>query len=164
MSIKVIFLDIDGVVNSYNTKERAPSRVVGVEQCLIARIKEIVDATGAKLVLSSTWREGWFYEDSRDPRDWHYLRDEFAKQGLYFIDHTPLERSRHRGTEIKMWLESVEYDIDSYVIIDDEMYDIWEMHEGHMVKTSFNDGIQPGAVKMAIDILAKEDNPYGDVL
>ena len=63
-----------------------------------------------------------------------------------------------------MWLESVEYDIDSYVIIDDEMYDIWEMHEGHMVKTSYGYGIQPGAVKMAIDILAKEDNPYGDVL
>lgn len=44
------------------------------------------------------------------------------------------------------------------------MFDIWELHEGHMVQTSFNDGIKPGAVKMAIDILAKEDNPYGDVL
>ena len=158
--MKVIFLDIDGVVNSYDTKERAPSKVVGVEQCLIARIKEIVDATGAELVLSSTWREDWFYEDTRDPKDWVYLRDEFAKQGLYFLDRTPLERTRHRGTEIKMWLESVEYDVESYVIIDDEMYDIWELHEGHMVKTSFVDGIQPGAVEMAIKILSKKHNIY----
>ena len=145
----------DGVVNSYDTKERAPSKVVGVEQRLIARIKEIVDATGAQLVLSSTWREDWFYEDTRDPKDWIYLRDEFAKQGLSFIDHTHLERTRHRGTEIKMWLEGAKgkYEVESYVVIDDEMYDIWELHEGHMVKTSYADGIQPGAVEMAIKIL-----------
>lgn len=162
--MKIIFLDIDGVVNCISTKERAPSHVVGVEQDKIALIKQIVDATGAKLVLSSTWREDWFYSDSRNPQDWDYLRLEFAKQGLYFIDHTPLERTRHRGTEIKMWLESTGYDVESYVIIDDEMYDIWEMHKGHMVKTSYDYGIQSGAVKMAIDILAKEDNPYGEML
>ena len=33
-----------------------------------------------------------------------------------------------------------------------------------MVQTSFDHGIKAGAVKMAIDILAKEDNSYGDVL
>jgi hypothetical protein len=44
------------------------------------------------------------------------------------------------------------------------MWDIWDLHEGHMVQTSFDHGIKPGAVKMAIDILAKEGNPYGDML
>ena len=66
--------------------------------------------------------------------------------------------------QIKEWLENTGYDVSSYVIIDDEMFDIKDLHEGHMVQTSFNDGINPGAVKMAIEILAKEDNPYGDVL
>ena len=33
-----------------------------------------------------------------------------------------------------------------------------------MVQTSFDSGIKPGAVKMAIDILAKEDNSYGDAM
>ena len=44
------------------------------------------------------------------------------------------------------------------------MFDIKELHAGHMVQTSFNDGIQPGAVNVAIEILAKEDNPYGDAV
>ena len=158
--MKVIFLDIDGVVNCYDTKERAPSKVIGVEQRLITHIKEIVDATGAKLVLSSTWRKDWAF-DLLDGIDWRYLRDEFAKQDLHFMDYTPSRRDSHRGEEIKEWLESTGYEVDSYVVIDDDIFDILDLHEGHVVQTSYETGIKPGAVKMAIEILAKEDNPYG---
>lgn len=161
--MKIIFLDIDYVVNCMSTKERAPSGVIGVEQRLIAYIKEIVDATGAKIVLSSTWRKDWAF-NLLNGKDWDYLREEFAKQNLYFFDYTPIHSDSHRGREIKEWLESTDYNVRSYVIIDDEMFDIKDLHEGHMVQTSFNDGINPYAVKMAIEILAKEDNPYGDVL
>ena len=161
--MKIIFLDIDYVVNCMSTKERAPSGVVGVEQRLIAYIKEIVDATGAKIVLSSTWRKDWAF-NLLNGKDWDYLREEFAKQNLYFFDYTPIRSDSHRGREIKEWLESTDYNVRSYVIIDDEIFDIKDLHEGHMVQTSFNDGINPYAVKMAIEILAKEDNPYGDVL
>ena len=153
----------DGVVNCLGTKERAPSKVVGVEQRLIAYIKEIVDATGAKIVLSSTWRKDWAF-DLLNGKDWDYLSKEFAKQDLYFLDYTPIRRDSNRGEEIKEWLESTGYDVYSYVIIDDDMFDIRNLHEGHMVQTSFNEGIKPGAVKMAIEILAKEDNPYGDAV
>ena len=153
----------DGVVNCWGTKERAPSKVIGVEQRLIAYIKEIVDATGAKIVLSSTWRKDWAF-DLLNGKDWDYLREEFAKQDLYFFDYTPIRRDSNRGEEIKEWLESTGYDVYSYVIIDDDMFDIRDLHEGHMVQTSFNEGIKPGVVKMAIEILAKEDNPYGDAM
>lgn len=157
--MKIIFLDIDGVVNCISTKVRAPSKVVGVEQRLISRIKQIVEATGAKLVLSSTWRQDWFYEHMGG-NDWPYLRDEFAKQNLYFIDHTPLHKDRNRGREIQDWLENTSYDVTSYVIIDDEMYDIRDLHKGHMVKTSYGYGIEPKAVDLAIEILRKEHNSY----
>lgn len=94
--------------------------------------------------------------------DISYLRDEFAKQDLYFLDYTPSRRDSHRGEEIKEWLESTGYDVKSYVVIDDEMYDIWELHDGHTVQTSFDSGIKPGAVKMAIEILSKQHNAYND--
>ena len=161
--MKIIFLDIDYVVNCMSTKERAPSGVIGVERRLIAYIKEIVDATGAKIVLSSTWRKDWAF-NLLNGKDWDYLREEFAKQDLYFLDYTPIRRDSNRGEEIKEWLENTGYDVYSYVIIDDDMFDIRDLHEGHMVQTSFNEGIKPGAVKMAIEILAKEDNPYGDAV
>lgn len=45
--------------------------------------------------------------------------------------------------------------------MDGKIYTIIEKDE--MVQTSFNDGIKPGAIKMAIDILTKEDNPYGEM-
>ena len=153
----------DGVVNCWGTRERAPSKVIGVEQRLISYIKEIVDATGAKIVLSSTWRKDWAF-NLLNGKDWNYLREEFAKQDLYFFDYTPIHRDSHRGREIKEWLKNTGYDVSSYVIIDDEMFDVQDLHEGHMVQTSFNDGINPSTVKMAIKILAKEDNPYGNVL
>ena len=114
--MKVIFLDIDGVVNCWGTKERAPTKVIGVEQRLIAHIKEIVDATDAKIVLSSTWRKDWAF-GLHDSVDWDYLREEFAKQDLHFLDYTPSRRDSHRGEEIKEWLESTGYDVESYVII-----------------------------------------------
>ena len=161
--MKIIFLDVDYVVNCRSTKERAPSGVIGVEQRLISHIKEIIDATSAKIVLSSTWRKDWVF-DLLNGKDWNYLREEFAKQDLYFFDYTPIRSDSHRGKEIKEWLENTGYDVSSYVIIDDEMFDIKDLHKGHMVQTSFNDGIQPGAVKVAIEILAKEDNPYGDAV
>lgn len=161
--MKIIFLDIDGVVNCFDTKERI-NGIIGVEQSKIELIKQIVDATGAKIVLSSTWRLGWFYENQPghegDTKEWYYLRDKFAEQGLYFLDYTPLHKNRHRGIEIQQWIDSVsdDWDIDSYVVIDDNMYEIREMHKGHMVKTSYADGITPGAVKMAIQILNKENS------
>ena len=157
--MKIIFLDIDGVVNSLSTKERAPSHVIGVEQSKIALVKQIVDATGAELVLSSTWREDWFYEHERAHYDdWCYLRDEFAKQGLHFIDYTPLRKDRHRGTEIKEWLEATEHKVTSYVVIDDCMYDIQELHEGHTVKTFFDDGLMLHDVEEAIKVLNQKDD------
>lgn len=159
--MKIIFLDIDGVVNRRDTKERAPSKVIGVEQSLIVYIKEIVDATGAKLVLSSTWRKDWAF-NLMDGKDWFYLRDEFAKQDLHFLDYTPSHKDSNRGREIKEWLESTDYDITSYVIIDDEIFDIRDLHKGHMVKTSFNDGITKRGVDMAIEILSKQHNLYND--
>lgn len=158
--MKIVFLDIDGVVNCSDTKERIHG-LIGVEQEKIALVKQIVEATGAKLVLSSTWRMDWFYENQpgheTGTEEWHYLRDEFAKQGLYFLDHTPLDKSRHRGTEIQKWLDDVEWDVETYCVIDDNMYDIRDMHKGHLVQTSYGYGLQPGGVKIAIDILNKEN-------
>lgn len=55
MTLAIIFLDMDGVMNSaesckiYGTYERLSPRS-------IAALQHIIDTTGAKLVISSTWR------------------------------------------------------------------------------------------------------------
>ena len=56
--MKLIFLDIDGVLNyeGYGRLTRSGTRFV--DPVLIKRLKKIIDCTGAKVVLSSTWRRG----------------------------------------------------------------------------------------------------------
>ena len=60
--MKVIFLDIDGVLNSLDCKEKIEGYLF-VEDKKIALLKELIDATGAKIVLSSTWRRGWYCKE-----------------------------------------------------------------------------------------------------
>jgi hypothetical protein len=53
--MKAIFLDIDGVLNCDATPNPRKLPYI-VDEHLLARFRELVDATQAKVILSSTWR------------------------------------------------------------------------------------------------------------
>jgi HAD domain in Swiss Army Knife RNA repair proteins len=53
--MKVIFLDIDGVLNCDHTPNPRKFPYV-VDKKLLARFKKLLSRTGAKVVLSSSWR------------------------------------------------------------------------------------------------------------
>ena len=53
--MKVIFLDIDGVLNCKKTPNPRKFPYV-VDKRLLVRFKRLLEKTGAKVVLSSTWR------------------------------------------------------------------------------------------------------------
>ena len=58
--MKVIFLDVDGVLNSQQLFEKCEDdQLISVDEDNIKNLKTIVDATGAKIVLSSSWRYVW---------------------------------------------------------------------------------------------------------
>ena len=57
--MKVIFLDVDGVLNAAYTRERAPSGTIGLNPQMVRQLKRIVDATGAVAVLVSSWKKDW---------------------------------------------------------------------------------------------------------
>ena len=157
--MKIIFLDIDGVVNCISTKERF-NGLIGVEQEKITLVKQIVEATDAKIVLSSTWRLDWLWFNEGKPvnlNSFNYLKKEFAKQGLEFFDVTPSHKDSWRAREIQEWLDTTTEKIDGYVVIDDDTYDIAKEHRGHLLTTSWRHGLKPNAVKIAIDILNKKD-------
>ena len=51
--MKVIFLDVDGVLNSQQLFEKCEDdQLISVDEDNIKNLKTIVDATGAKIVLS----------------------------------------------------------------------------------------------------------------
>src|ERR1041385_4514174 len=52
----VLFLDVDGVLNGWHTKEKCCG-YTGVEQEKCERIRRIIRETDAAIVLASTWRK-----------------------------------------------------------------------------------------------------------
>lgn len=97
--VKILFLDIDGVVNSVVTAQRHRG-VIGIDPYMAILVDRIVQATGCKIVLSSTWR---LFENSRE---------EVRQQVGEFIACTPSmplmggAEMCERGKEIKAWLEA----------------------------------------------------------
>ena len=60
---KYIFLDIDGVLNSEEMLNHKPfpkcRGMMGIEKSKVKRLKQIVEATGAEIVLTSSWKKSF---------------------------------------------------------------------------------------------------------
>ena len=154
--MKVIFLDIDGVLNSraYDRK-RNWNEQTDIDETRLPFVKKIVDETGAKIVLSSTWREHWNKAYEKCDKDGVYINKTFAKFGLEIYDKTPnigLYAERH--DEVKTWLDNAQEVIESFVIIDDYRYG-WKEFADNFVKTNPNLGLglEEKHVQKAIEIL-----------
>jgi hypothetical protein len=103
---KVVFLDIDGVLNSRNTKNPRGFPYV-VDSSLVTKLKSILRLTQAEVVLTSTWRY--------DPAG--LFSAEFY--GIPFIDVTPDLPHRPRRNEILIWLKKYPA-VERFAVIDDE--------------------------------------------
>jgi hypothetical protein len=104
--MKVIFLDIDGVLNSTRTPNPRNFPYI-VDPKLLRRFKRVLARTRAKVVLSSTWRY--------DPAG----RFSAKHWGIPFIDFTPDMPKKPRRNEIVAWLRD-HPDVDRFAVIDDE--------------------------------------------
>lgn len=154
--MKVIFLDIDGVLNSraYDRK-RNWNEQTDIDETRLPLLKKIADETGAKIVLSSTWREHWSVDPVLCDDDGVYINKTFAKFGLEIYDKTPnLGITAERPDEIRAWLNSSAEAIESFVIIDDYRY-AWAELSDKFVKTNpnFGLGLEDEHVSKIIEIL-----------
>ena len=117
--MKVIFLDIDGVLNSDEYVDRVKKTdIQGIERDIdiekVKLLKRAIDETGAKVVLSSTWRY---------TKNASYLKGLLANYGIR-VDSTPYIQDK-RGLEIKKWL-SENQGVEDFLIIDDEIFDSFD--------------------------------------
>jgi len=141
--MKVLFLDIDGVLNSHQSmtfwhRRRDQDKwenelfvawkgslkgYLAQEFCPIATsnlemiMEEVPDL---KIVISSTWRKGETVDTLKDLFKW----SEVIPQAI--IDKTPVQRGDVRGLEIQSWLTEhkqhgkVNEQISDFVIVDDD--------------------------------------------
>lgn len=134
--MKVIFLDIDGVLNCAGTTDRWPknSGMLGIEPAKVKIFNNILRRTDARVVLSSTWR----HDD-----DWLRTMKANGLHSRYFIDRTPRmplmggAEMMERGKEIQAWLDK-HPEVTKYAIIDD---DSDMLPEQPLFKTSWQTGL-----------------------
>lgn len=157
--MKVIFLDIDGVLNSeeYLHNEVPAFGENQIDPQAVDLLNQLVSATGASIVISSSWRHIWPFEK---------IGQMLAQRGFEFsdrvIDKTPDDwHEGFRGNEIEQWLalwkERLRIDeeaeaITSYVIIDDAS-DFNSEQMCRFVHTNFSVGLTPADVQKATKIL-----------
>ena len=154
--MKIIFLDIDGVLNYSKCKARATSGCLGIEEEKVKLLRQIIDQTDAIVVLTSTWKIDWFpsafIEDL--PKDGQYLEKQLAKHKVFIRAKTEDPSWAQRGQGILDFIETSKYNVEQFVILDDESFDFIELGlENRFVKTSFVDGLLPEHVEKAVSIL-----------
>lgn len=155
--MKVIFLDIDGVLNTEAYRENPDvdyfdAPVSEIHLCLLEYLAKTTDA---KIVLSSTWREYWENGKSQSDPFGVYINRLFKKYGLAIFDKTP--ELRDRDDEITEWLKLHEGQIENYVIIDDFYFEWSEENEKHFIRTQDETGLDEEAVARAIRVLNGEE-------
>lgn len=157
--MKVIFLDIDGVLNCKNSKSSCCG-LMGIDDKKVELLKSIVDKSNAKIVLTSSWRTGW--EKIRKGQQSYtadYLDRKLRKYRLCITDKTD-DYIAMRGEAIIKWLDGK--NVENYVILDDEVWDYEKCgFAGKLVKTDFfdnNGGLNETKANEVIKILCQEQS------
>ena len=152
--MKVIFLDIDGVLNRAATLVRVDDRYMGIDPALLRRLAGVVQKTGAVIVLTSTWKKCWY------KNDWEkYKQDAFADHldaaflrcGLSVYDKTE-DGLFDRGRGILRWMQ--DKPVEAFVILDDAPFDYEERGLlPHLIRTQNARGLTPERANAALALL-----------
>lgn len=193
--MKVIFLDIDGVLNSENhalemhklleegklSKKKYYSTWDLPYEGTILPLKKIIDQTGAKIVLSSSWRllgREKMLNKIFEPYGFQIIDKTCNGVSLsklkecgfdhkncwdaqyrdFDIDNEYNTHTYDRGAEIAWWLHE-HPDVESFVILDDDWADIEPYYIEEHVQTNFYDwGLTEELADKAIEILNRKEH------
>ena len=154
---KIIFLDIDGVLNSmaYFKNVKEVDGFNEISEFHLQKLSEIYHAAGAEIVLCSTWRTLQV-----DNEMYQYLVNSLDKYDMRISDKTPVI-GMNRPLEIFSWLEDQSEEVQFVILDDDYPTDEYEEYglEDHLVRTVFycfeesEGGLQDTHVEKAIEIL-----------
>lgn len=146
-SISIVFLDVDGVLNCTETNGN-------IDDDKLELLKEIINKTNAKIVISSSWRT--------TTKKLKRLSQALNKYEMDYFDKTPqLQKyqkpEKNRVIEIESYLSTIkkQYKIDKWISIDD--YNLIKFNnklfEYHFVNTSPFHGLRKKDVDQAIKLL-----------
>jgi hypothetical protein len=144
----VLFLDMDGVVADASN---APP-LTRLRPACVRRLDTLVHDLGARVVISSTWRE------TTPPAA---LRSYLAHHGYRGdVDSvTPILKGHTRGEEIRMWLSAHGAWSAPFVILDDwPLAEFAGLHD-RLVSTEYDAGLTDADCERAVRLVAEQRRP-----
>lgn len=152
--MRILFLDVDGVLNSRDFLRQSRDRACGanshIERSLsqldptaVRLVSDFVDAQDLRVVISSSWRR------LHTLTELNGLLTAAGWEAALPIDVTFELMSGHRGDEIALWL-SEHSEVTNHVILDDDA-DFLESQ--HLVRTSMETGATHEHIDLAIGFL-----------
>ena len=149
--MRTIFLDIDGVLNGdlFISTDDKPG--ILIDNTRLDLIKQIVDATGAKIVLSSSWKEHWEKVEKECDETGKEINAIFASCGLKIYDKT-IKYHNDRKKEIVDWLKA-HPDVTNFAVIDDSPFEEGILTDHFVLTSRLRYGIDRDDARKAILIL-----------
>lgn len=151
----IIFLDIDGVLNSNKYFDSISNKecmnlvdrlTLDIDVSKVKILLEVINKTNAKIVITSSWRRMKLYP---------YIKERLISMGLPVVGETPFIKGR-RGEEIRSYL--LENRVSNYCIIDDEVFKDYKELEDYLVVTDFyEDGLTIDHAKGVVKKLIKKE-------
>lgn len=161
---KIIFLDIDGVLNTcwWERKMSIDKYGYAFDPKAVANLKRIVEETGADIVISSSWKcmgltqmEEMWNDRNLPGKIIGITPNSVSDELLLHADIDSMELFHIRDEEIKEWLTKHGKRVSNYAIIDD-MDNMLPEQQSHFVQTNPEVGITKEDSEKAIKILNKE--------
>ena len=165
MMKKIIFLDIDGVLNTRYWFAHMDSDVprdkygYAFDPNAVANLKRIIEATGADIVISSSWKsfgltelENMWQDRCLPGKIIGITPNSVSDELLLNADLDNMDLFHIRGEEIKEWLSKRGKKVSNYVIIDD-MDNMLPEQQSHFVQTNPECGITEDIALLAIKTL-----------
>jgi hypothetical protein len=163
---KCVFLDIDGVLNShsfFNSPENQDGPSGALDPKAVARLNAIIAKTGAKVVVSSSWRYGRSVAELQAILEGRGFVGEVIDKTNDHVDVVHVDEiSIHehalylafeRGAEIKEWLNRHQ-EVKSFVVLDDDREAEVAGHADRFIHTNlFLGGLLDRHVEEAVRIL-----------
>lgn len=151
---KVIFLDVDGVLNDAATDEKSICGFIGIDDTMVMNLKHIVDNTDATIILTSTWKSEWEKNPDHCDLDGEYLNGKLNAHGIHIHDKT-VDKIKDRGHGIRRYLEA-HPEVEHWVVLDDDIFPDYDECgiRPHLVHTHFYaGGLTEVLAKEAIEVL-----------
>jgi hypothetical protein len=154
----LIFLDIDGVLNtsnSFNTRYEISDENVKALHRLITKLYN--RGCVAKIILTSTWRLGYDSNIEKCSPQIQKLLSKLVEVGVTICDKTPIYKEKTRDVEIRRYLRGYELNHSdfTYIILDDDIsvFDEKELKTMNFYKVNQHTGLTVKDIDKIIDMV-----------